>query len=45
MNAIVVDTEYTAKQCIYFLKKHAIGFETFLPLDSIKTKPINVRLR
>ncbi|XP_025265125.1 structural maintenance of chromosomes protein 1A [Camponotus floridanus] len=45
MNAIVVDTKYTAKQCIYFLKRHKIGVETFLPLDSIKTEPINDRLR
>lgn len=45
MDAIVVDTKYTAKECIYFLKMHQIGVETFIPLDSIKTKPINDRLR
>ncbi|XP_050460773.1 structural maintenance of chromosomes protein 1A-like isoform X2 [Cataglyphis hispanica] len=45
MDAIVVDTERTAKQCINFLKQHKIGVEKFLPLDSIKVKPINERLR
>ncbi|XP_070169774.1 structural maintenance of chromosomes protein 1A-like [Polyergus mexicanus] len=45
MDAIVVDTEHTAKRCIGFLKQHKIGVEKFLPLDSIKVKPINDRLR
>lgn len=45
MDAIVVDTERTAKQCINFLKRYKISVEKFLPLDSIKVKPINDRLR
>ncbi|XP_070169707.1 structural maintenance of chromosomes protein 1B [Polyergus mexicanus] len=45
MDAIVVDTEHTAKQCIDFLKQHKIGVERFLSLDLIKVKPINDRLR
>lgn len=45
MEAIVVDTTNTAKQCIQYLKQHKIGVETFLPLDSLKTKALKERLR
>lgn len=45
MNAIVVDTKYTAIQCIQFLKEQKIGIEIFLPLDSIKNIFLKEQLR
>lgn len=45
MDSIVVDTVDMAKKCINFLKNHKIGAETFLPLDTIKSKPPNEKLR
>ncbi|RZF46730.1 hypothetical protein LSTR_LSTR002593 [Laodelphax striatellus] len=45
MEAIVVDTEKTARLCIQHLKTHMLDPETFLPLDYIQTKPLKERLR
>lgn len=45
MEAIVVDTERTARQCIQYLKEHMLDPETFLPIDYIQTKPLKERLR
>lgn len=45
MEAIVVDTEKTARQCIQYLKENLLDPETFLPLDYIQTKPLKERLR
>lgn len=45
MEAIVVDTEITARQCIQYLKEQMLEPETFLPLDYIQTKPLKERLR
>ncbi|GLH03186.1 Structural maintenance of chromosomes protein [Gryllus bimaculatus] len=45
MEAIVVDTEKTARQCIQYLKEQMLEPETFLPLDYIQTKPLKERLR
>merc|ERR1712142_1451055 len=45
MEAIVVDTESTARQCIQYLKDQMLEPETFLPLDYIQTKPLKERLR
>lgn len=45
MEAIVVDTEKTARQCILYLKENLLDPETFLPLDYIQTKPLKERLR
>ena len=45
MEAIVVDTEATARQCIQYLKDQMLEPETFLPLDYIQTKPLKERLR
>lgn len=36
MEAIVVDTEKTARQCIQYLKEQMLEPETFLPLDYIQ---------
>ena len=45
MEAIVVDTEQTAKECIRYLKDQMLEPETFLPLDYIQAKPLKERLR
>merc|ERR1719346_658429 len=45
MEAIVVDTEQTARQCIRYLKDQMLEPETFLPLDYIQAKPLKERLR
>ncbi|KRZ97204.1 Structural maintenance of chromosomes protein 1A, partial [Trichinella sp. T8] len=45
MNAIVVDTEKTAKECIQYMKEQRIESETFLPVDYIDVKPLNEKLR
>merc|ERR1712012_1303215 len=45
MEAVVVDTEGTARQCIQYLKDQMLEPETFLPLDYIQAKPLKERLR
>lgn len=45
MEAIVVDTEKTARSCIQYLKDQMLEAETFLPLDYIDAKPLKERLR
>lgn len=45
MEAIVVDSEKTGRQCIQYLKDQMLEPETFLPLDYIASKPIKERLR
>mmetsp|Transcript_12233 Transcript_12233/g.18122 ORF Transcript_12233/g.18122 Transcript_12233/m.18122 type:complete len:1306 (-) Transcript_12233:502-4419(-) len=37
MEAIVVDTKQTAKECITYLREQRVGTATFLPLDSLQT--------
>jgi structural maintenance of chromosome 1 len=44
-NAIVVDSEKTAIECIQYLKEQRIGNSTFIPLDTIQTKKINDKYR
>ncbi|XP_060536430.1 structural maintenance of chromosomes protein 1A [Cylas formicarius] len=45
MEAIVVDTEHTGRQCIKYLKEQMLDPETFLPITYLQTKPIRERLR
>jgi structural maintenance of chromosome 1 len=45
MDAIVVDTEKTARECIKFMKEQHLQSETFYPLDYIDAAPIDERLR
>ncbi|EDO49596.1 predicted protein [Nematostella vectensis] len=45
MDAVIVDSEKTAKDCIQYLKEQRADRETFLPLDAIKVKPVNEQLR
>lgn len=45
MNAIVVDTDDTAEECINYLKEQRFFSEKFLPLNSLEASPINETLR
>lgn len=45
LDAVVVDTEATAKQCIEHLRDHRSGQATFIPLDTIQVKAVNTNLR
>jgi hypothetical protein len=45
MNAIIVDTEKTARECIQYLKDQMIPPQTFLPLDYIQPPSLKERLR
>lgn len=45
MDAIVCDSEKTAKDCIRYMKEQRIEPETFLPLDYLEVKGINEKLR
>ena len=44
MDAVVVEDEKTAVECIQYLKDHMLGRMTFIPMD-VKSKPISDRLR
>ena len=41
MEAIVVDTEKTGRECLQYMKEQMISRETYLPLDTIKQKQVN----
>jgi len=45
MDAIVVDSEKTARECIKFMKEQHLQSETFYPLDYIDVTPLDERLR
>jgi len=45
MDSVVVDTEATAKECIAYLKQARAPPMTFLPVATIRAKPVNERLR
>ncbi|CAB3989520.1 structural maintenance of chromosomes 1A-like [Paramuricea clavata] len=45
MDAVVVDTERTGKECIQYVKSKNGDPITFLPLDTIQVKAIDERLR
>lgn len=45
MEAIVVETKAATQECIYYLRNNRIGLANFIPLDSIKVKPVDERLR
>lgn len=44
-DAIIVDSEKTAIDCIEYLRNQRAGQATFIPLDTAQVKPINDRLR
>ncbi|KAI9597578.1 cohesin complex subunit psm1 [Syncephalis fuscata] len=45
MEAIIVDKQSTAIECIQYMREQRIGQATFLPLDTLHTPTINERLR
>jgi structural maintenance of chromosome 1 len=45
IDAVVVDTEKTGKDCIQYIKEQHADPMTFIPLDTIEVKPINEALR
>ncbi|KAF2022105.1 putative cohesin complex subunit [Aaosphaeria arxii CBS 175.79] len=45
MDAIIVDTDRTAKQCIRYLKEQKVGVFTFIPLDTITVMAVNQNLK
>lgn len=45
IDAIVVDEEKTAIDCIEYMRNQRAGQATFIPLDTIQVKPINDRFR
>ncbi|XP_058094552.1 structural maintenance of chromosomes protein 1 [Magnolia sinica] len=45
MDAVVVEDELTGKECIKYLKEHRLPPQTFIPLQSIRVKPIIEKLR
>lgn len=45
MDAVVVDNQKTAQDCMRYLKDQRSGVATFIPLNSIRVKPIDESLR
>ncbi len=45
MDSIVVDEQDTAIQCIHYLREQRLAPLTFIPLSTIKTKPVADSLR
>nr|XP_016495926.1 PREDICTED: structural maintenance of chromosomes protein 1 [Nicotiana tabacum] len=45
MDAVVVENEQTGKECIKYLKEQRLPPQTFIPLQSVRVKPIIERLR
>ncbi|KAA8908954.1 RecF/RecN/SMC [Sphaerosporella brunnea] len=44
-DAVVVDNEKTAKDCIEYLREQRMGQATFLPLETIQVKALNSNLK
>ena len=45
MDAVVVDSEKTAMDCITYLKEKKCAPETFIPLETIRAKPVRLSAR
>ncbi|EMD32195.1 hypothetical protein CERSUDRAFT_118824 [Gelatoporia subvermispora B] len=45
IDAVVVDEEKTAIDCIEYMRNQRAGQATFIPLDTIQAKPINDKFR
>ncbi|KAI9139793.1 hypothetical protein BKA69DRAFT_607804 [Paraphysoderma sedebokerense] len=45
IDAIVVDHQKTAIECIQYMREQQYGHFTFIPLDTISAKPINEKYR
>ncbi|KAL2315843.1 Structural maintenance of chromosomes protein [Schizosaccharomyces pombe] len=44
-DAIVVETQAVAKECIDYIKEQRIGIMTFFPMDTIAASPVNQKFR
>ncbi|EPS38697.1 hypothetical protein H072_7507 [Dactylellina haptotyla CBS 200.50] len=44
-DAIAVDNEKTAHECLRYLKDNRLGVATFIPMDTIVNKPLNSSLK
>lgn len=40
MSSVVVDTDRTAQSAVQFLREHRLGYATFLPISTIRPRPI-----
>ncbi|KAL4571973.1 hypothetical protein LXL04_018741 [Taraxacum kok-saghyz] len=45
MDAVVVDNEHTGKECIKYLKDQRLPPMTFIPLHSVRVKPVIEKMR
>lgn len=45
MDAVVVEDEHTGKECIKYLKEQRLPPQTFIPLLSVRVKPVMEKLR
>jgi structural maintenance of chromosome 1 len=45
LDSLVVDTQRTAMECIAYLKESRLHSLTFIPLDTIKAKPLSESMR
>lgn len=45
MDAVIVDTDKTARDCVQYLKEQRICQMTFIPLDSVTVKAVNQSLK
>jgi structural maintenance of chromosome 1 len=45
MDAVVVDNERTAAECISYLKERQAGVATFIPLTDVRPRPVDEGLR
>ncbi|KAI3903802.1 hypothetical protein MKW92_009498 [Papaver armeniacum] len=45
MDAVVVEDEHTGKECIKYLKQQQLPPQTFIPLQSVRVKPVSEKLR
>eukprot|EP00262_Sarcandra_glabra_P007411 TRINITY_DN20200_c0_g1_i1.p1 TRINITY_DN20200_c0_g1~~TRINITY_DN20200_c0_g1_i1.p1 ORF type:complete len:1219 (-),score=304.96 TRINITY_DN20200_c0_g1_i1:265-3921(-) len=45
MDAVVVEDEHTGKECIKYLKEQRLPPQTFIPVQSIRVKPVIEKLR
>jgi structural maintenance of chromosome 1 len=45
LDAVVVDQDKTAMECIEYMKQQRAGIATFIPLDVVQVKPVPEKLR
>ncbi|BBN00427.1 hypothetical protein Mp_1g29090 [Marchantia polymorpha subsp. ruderalis] len=45
MDAVIVEDDNTGKECIKYLKEQRLPPQTFIPLQSVRVKPVQEKLR